>query len=62
MFLLFTPLEQFQIIPVCAFRLGSFDFSISNATVIISLGVFFFGLLFFMLCGNGSNLRILPSK
>jgi hypothetical protein len=47
MFFLFTPLEQFQIIPVCAFRLGSFDFSISNATVIISLGVFFFWFVVF---------------
>jgi hypothetical protein len=43
---LFSPLEQFQIIPVCAFRLGSLDFSISNATIIILLGLFLFALLF----------------
>ena len=62
MFLLSTPLEQFQIIPVCAFRLGALDLSISNATIIICLGIFFFALLFSMLCGPDSNLRILPSK
>ena len=62
MFLLSTPLEQFQIIPVCAFRLGALDLSISNATIIICLGIFFFALLFSMLCGPDSNLRSLPSK
>jgi len=62
MFLLSTPLEQFQLIPVCAFRLGDLDLSISNATIIVSLGILFFVLLFFMLCANDSNLRILPSK
>jgi ATP synthase subunit 6 len=59
---IFTPLEQFQIIPVCAFRLGVFDFSISNATFIILIG--FFGLvnIFYMLYAKDTNLFFVPSR
>jgi len=41
-----TPLEQFQIIPVCLFRIGFLDFSISNGTIIICFGLFFLLVLF----------------
>ena len=53
MFLLSTPLEQFQIIPVCAFRLGALDLSISNATIIICLGIFFLRVTIFYVMRTG---------
>jgi F-type H+-transporting ATPase subunit a len=62
MFFISTPLEQFQIIPVFSFRFGVFDFSISNATIIVLLGISSFVLIFSMLCAKDSNLHLLPSR
>jgi hypothetical protein len=62
MFFLLSPLEQFQIIPVCAFRIGFLDFSFSNSTIIILFGFSFFYLLFSMLLLEDKNLNFLPSK
>jgi len=59
---IFTPLEQFQIIPVCVFRFGIFDFSVSNATIIIFFCLFGFSIFFFMLYAKDLNLYILPSR
>lgn len=59
---IFTPLEQFQIIPVCVFRLGAFDFSISNATFIILIGFFGFTNIFYMFIAKDSNLFLVPSR
>ena len=42
MMIVTSPLEQFQILPVIPFSIGSFDFSITNSTVIISIGLFSF--------------------
>jgi len=60
--LIFTPLEQFQIIPVCAFRLGVFDFSISNATFIILIGLVGLVNIFYTLYAKDVNLLFAPSK
>jgi ATP synthase subunit 6 len=57
-----TPLEQFQIIPVCLFRIGFLDFSISNGTIIICFGLFFFVSLIYMACNLDGNLHIVPSR
>jgi len=57
-----TPLEQFQIIPICLFRIGSLDFSISNGTIIVCFGLFFFVGLLFMACNVDGNLHIVPSR
>jgi F-type H+-transporting ATPase subunit a len=61
MFIL-TPLEQFQIIPVCIFRFGAFDFSISNASFIILIGLVGFAHLFCTLYAKDFNLFIIPSR
>jgi len=42
MFFLASPLEQFQILPIIPIRLGIFDFSITNATLILAFGLFTF--------------------
>jgi len=38
MLTLFSPLEQFQIVPIFFFTLGKYDFSLTNSTVIMVLG------------------------
>ena len=57
-----TPLEQFQIIPVCLFRIGFLDFSISNGTIIICFGLFFFVSIIYMVCNLDGNLHVVPSR
>jgi ATP synthase subunit 6 len=37
--LLCSPLEQFQILPVLPFRIGTFDFSVTNSTVLLLIGL-----------------------
>jgi F-type H+-transporting ATPase subunit a len=61
MFIL-TPLEQFQIIPVCVFYVSIFDISLSNSTFIILMGLFFIVNLFYLINGKDYNLFFLPSR
>ena len=39
MFFLSSPLEQFQILPIISIHIGNFDFSITNATIILAFGL-----------------------
>jgi hypothetical protein len=39
MFFLSSPLEQFQILPIIPINVGVFDFSITNATIILAIGL-----------------------
>lgn len=41
-----SPLEQFQILPIIRFNIGSFDFSVTNGTLIFGLGLIFFYFIF----------------
>lgn len=45
---LFSSLEQFEVFPLLTLRLGSFDFSFTNAALSIFLVFFFFFSLFFV--------------
>jgi len=47
----FSPLEQFEILPVISFYLNGLDFSITNETVILLL-IFFFTATFFLVVLN----------
>ena len=60
---LFSPLEQFEIIPVISFRLGFLDFSITNETVILGV-IFFFGSFLFDFSFNDkdSTFYIIPHR
>jgi hypothetical protein len=60
---LFSPLEQFEIIPVISFRLGFLDFSITNETVILGV-IFFFGFFLFDFSVNvkDSTFYIIPHR
>ena len=61
MSILYSPLEQFEIIPLISFRVGSFDLSFSNSSLLIFFSIFF---IFFLgqtisVFGNGI---IIPSR
>jgi len=59
----FSPLEQFEILPIFSFSFGVLDFSITNQTVILSLILFFIFTLFFTLVKEtDSSLYIVPHR
>jgi len=47
-FLLTSPLEQFEILPLLNFSFGVVDLSITNQTVILALIIFFLVLVYFL--------------
>lgn len=57
-FLFYSPLEQFEIIPVISFYLGILDFSITNEVVILGL-IFFFIYSLFIFFYKGRKFNIL---
>jgi ATP synthase subunit 6 len=59
----FSPLEQFEILPVISFYLNGLDFSITNETVILLL-IFFFTATFFSSSFNQSDstLYVIPHR
>lgn len=57
-----SPLEQFQVLPIFPFRVGIFDFSITNETVIIACLVFLTLLFFFSLVSKDNSFYIIPTK
>ena len=62
MFLLSSPLEQFQIFSVCSFWISSFDFSISNSTFIIVITLFWFFNFILLINSNDFNFFFIPSR
>lgn len=60
---LFSPLEQFEILPIFSLYLGNLDFSITNETII--LGVVFFSVYVFkasLVSQSNSTVFIVPSR
>jgi len=63
MSILFSPLEQFEILPIFYFKLGFLDLSITNQTVILLLVLFvLFSLFFISLNTKTSTLTIIPNR
>lgn len=58
---IYSPLEQFEIIPLISFRMGSFDISFSNSSLLLLLSTFF--IIFFsqIISAQGNGL-IIPSR
>ena len=54
--MLYTPLEQFQIISLFSIKLFSFDFSITNLVLVNLLVLFFFSLIVVFFSSNGDSL------
>jgi len=62
MFFLSSPLEQFQILPIIPIRLGIFDFSITNATIILAFGLGSFIFVLYSLLSNRGNFYVAPNR
>lgn len=54
--MLYTPLEQFQIISLFSIKLFSFDFSVTNLVLVNLLVLFFFSLIVVFFSSNGDSL------
>ena len=62
MMIVTSPLEQFQILPVIPFSIGIFDFSITNSTVIISIGLFSFCFILNALVSDKGSYNLVPTR
>jgi len=62
MFFLSSPLEQFQILPLISLNLGSFDFSVTNATIISAIGLFSFIYVLNSLLSKNRSFFIVPNR
>jgi ATP synthase subunit 6 len=62
MFFLSSPLEQFQILPIISINFGAFDFSITNATIILAIGLFSFIFVLYSLLSVHGNFYVVPNR
>jgi len=62
MFFISSPLEQFQILPIFNFTISNFDFSITNATIIISIGLISFTIILNLLLSKKGNFYLAPNR
>nr|YP_005090318.1 ATP synthase F0 subunit 6 [Heterosigma akashiwo]ACS27137.1 ATP synthase F0 subunit 6 [Heterosigma akashiwo]ACS27176.1 ATP synthase F0 subunit 6 [Heterosigma akashiwo]AOR08495.1 ATP synthase F0 subunit 6 [Heterosigma akashiwo]AOT84804.1 ATP synthase F0 subunit 6 [Heterosigma akashiwo]AOT84846.1 ATP synthase F0 subunit 6 [Heterosigma akashiwo] len=56
----FSPLEQFQIYPLISIQLGNFDFSFTNAALMISIGLIGFLLCLEMIMSSTGQFYFVP--
>jgi F-type H+-transporting ATPase subunit a len=61
MMIITSPLEQFQILPIIPFSIGNFDFSVTNSTVIILIGLFSFCFLLNALINERGSYNLVPN-
>jgi len=62
MFFLSSPLEQFQILPIILINFGIWDFSITNATIILFFGLSSFIFVFYSLLSERGNFYVVPNR
>jgi len=55
--MLYTPLEQFQIILLCSIKLFCFDFSITNLVLVNFLLLFFFSTIVFLIGSDATTIK-----
>jgi ATP synthase subunit 6 len=58
----FSPLEQFQILPLFVIKLGFIDLSITNVTVILFLAFFFTSVVVYSLLRKDGTFYMIPPK
>jgi ATP synthase subunit 6 len=59
----FSPLEQFEILPLLPIRISFLDFSITNQTIMLALIVFFLISIFFVILKQSNNsLFVVPHR
>lgn len=60
---IFSPLEQFEILPLFIIKLGLLDISITNQTILLILTYFFFNVIFFAILNlKDQSLFIIPTR
>jgi ATP synthase subunit 6 len=57
-----SPLEQFQILPLVQLHLGIFDFSITNVTLILTLGIGCVVFVLYSLLSDEGNFSVVPNR
>jgi F-type H+-transporting ATPase subunit a len=57
-----SPLEQFQILPIVQLHLGVFDFSITNVTIILTVGIGSVVFALFSLLSDEGNFSVVPNR
>jgi ATP synthase subunit 6 len=62
MFFLSSPLEQFQILPIISINLGIFDFSFTNASIILGIGLLSFVFVLYSLLSEQGNFYVAPNR
>jgi ATP synthase subunit 6 len=60
--MLFSPLEQFQILPIVPLRVGAFDISFTNASLIIVLGLVLALFTLRLLMPTDSGAHLIPNR
>jgi ATP synthase subunit 6 len=60
--LITSPLEQFQILPIVPINVGGFDFSLTNSTVIVAVGLFCFCFILNSLVNDRGSYNLVPSR
>lgn len=58
----FSPLEQFQILPIIPIYFGSFDFSLTNGAIISFIGLSSFFLALFSLNKKKNTFNLVPNR
>jgi len=59
--MLYSPLEQFEVVPLIPLRIGSFDISFTNATLIMILSASLVIILVQLVTVNGNG-SLVPSR
>jgi ATP synthase subunit 6 len=57
-----SPLEQFQILPIVQLHIGVFDFSITNVTLILTLGIGSVVFALYSLLSEEGNFSVVPNR
>jgi F-type H+-transporting ATPase subunit a len=57
-----SPLEQFQILPIVQLHLGIFDFSITNVTLILTVGIGSVIFVLYSLLSEEGNFSVVPNR
>jgi len=60
--MLFSPLEQFQILPIVPLRIGAFDISFTNASLIIILGLILSLFTLRLLMPTDGGAHVVPNR
>jgi ATP synthase subunit 6 len=59
---MFSPLEQFKILPIFFITIGGFDLSVTNATIILAFGLSIFFFALYSILSQEKNFYVAPTR